>query len=251
MTGPVPGPVTGSATGRPVVLALGDDGSVAAVHYAVEHARRRSSPLHLVLVVAPGAAGRDLDHELELRSASGLARDRAAGGPAVSAALVPGTDVASLLVEAAADADTLVLGRPATFHTGRMLDGSVLAVVAARSPAQVVVVPPGWRPRPHEDPVVVVGVQDHVEAPALLDAAAAAAQDLQARVVVVHAQRAGRDDAVVVAGDARHRASCRTVHTSLGPGVEQLRCSWPDLQVDLEVHHGHPEAVLVTNALGG
>lgn len=233
---------------RPVVLALGDDGSVAAVRYAVGHAGRLGAPLHLVLAVPPGGAGTHPSEELELHAAMGLARDRAAGEVTVTGALVPGEDVASCLVATVStcDAEVLVLGRTGNDHSGRLVSGSVLAVVAARSPAPVVVVPAGWRPTTDRDRVVVVGVQDVVEAPALLDAAASAAHGLASRLVVVHAWRAAEDRAVVHIGVLDDpRTFGRTAHENLERCLTALRNRWPGVDVGLDVDRGHPVPVLL------
>lgn len=236
---------------RPVLLALGDDGSVAAIRYAVEHARRLGRPLHLVLAVPTGRAEARPGDELELRSAWGLARDRAVGEVAVTAALVAGEDVVTDLVAAARGcrAEVLVLGRTGKDRSGRLVSGSVLAVVAARSPVPVVVVPARWRSGTGRDPVVVVGVQDAVEAPALLDAAASAASCLDARLVVLHTWSAGEDHAVDGADDRaddRARTFGRTAHADLGHALAALRNRWPGTDVDLDVDRGHPASVLLT-----
>lgn len=233
---------------RPVVLALGDDGSVAAVRYAVGQARRVGAPLHVLLAVPSGRAGPHPSEELELHAATGLARDRAAGEVAVTGALVPGEDVASCLVATVGtcDAEVLVLGRTGSDRSGRLVSGSVLAVVAARSPAPVVVVPAGWRPTTDRDRAVVVGVQDVVEAPALLDAAASAAHGLGARLVVVHAWRAAEDHAVVHIGvHDDSRTVGRVAHADLERSLAALRNRWPGLDVGLDLHRGHPVPVLL------
>lgn len=238
---------------RPVLLALGDDGSVAAVRYAVGLARRLGAPLHLVLAVPAGGARTRTSHELELHSALGLARDRAGGEVAVTGALAEGDDVVSCVVAtvSACHAELLVLGRTGGERSGRFASGSVLAVVAARSPAPVVVVPAGWRPATAPDPVVVVGVQDVVEAPALLDAGASAAHGLGARLVVVHASRTGENHAVVGI-DVRDdlRTFGRTEHASLERCLTALRNRWPGVDVGLDVDRGPVESTLLTAGTG-
>lgn len=226
----------------PVVLVLGDDGSAAPIRYAVEHARRTGRELHLVLG-SPVGPRKDNSEGLRLGSALRLAEDRGRGEVVTTASYCSGPDVLSHLLTAAARAETLILGRTGPGHSGGLVDEALPALLAARSGAPVHVVPPAWRPR-RGDPLVVVGVQDAVEAASLLDVAATSAEELGARVLVVHAWWAGVDDDFVVAGDARERAFVRTAHASLDPSLREVRSRRPGLRVDLQVLHGRPAAVL-------
>lgn len=138
-----------------VVGVDGSTGSLAALRFAMEEARLRGATLHVVAAwqmpamvyagVAGGAALDDLSAQLSARA--GQALDEAlngvdAGDVPVEQHVLEGRS-ASVLVDAGAGADLLVVGSRGLGGFSRLLLGSVGNEVAHHAPCPTVIVPTG------------------------------------------------------------------------------------------------------------
>lgn len=250
MSGPAaddrqPGPVAlsgGRSGSRPAVwVAVGPGGSGTAVRFGVEEALRLHAPLHLVHVTrVPGparpAARRPSEHPA-LQTAVRRARALAAGGVEVSAETRPGADVAETLT-AARGPGLLVVGRRRSGWARLWTGGATTDRLLGQTDLPVAVVPDHGSVRSHPD--VLVGLQDVVEAPGLLHAAAVEATARAGRLRVVHCWWRGDDD---VAGPDVERAVTARAESLFGPVLQSLDLT-AAVPSTFEVHHGPPHRVL-------
>jgi nucleotide-binding universal stress UspA family protein len=137
-----------------VVGVDGSEGSVNAVKWAAEEARARGAPLNLVLAwhlpstYLEAWAGMD---ETMISQLHGAAEHRLGDARAAAAANLEGLDVRSVVVQgaapvvlldAAADADLLVVGRRGHGGFTELLLGSTSQQCAHHTPCPIVVIPP-------------------------------------------------------------------------------------------------------------
>jgi nucleotide-binding universal stress UspA family protein len=263
--------MTRSLDHAPVVLASdGTPASEGALHFAVQEATARRArlvivhvnplnvpvaPIRPILPIGPLPATRPtLPSELSMHARRVLDRTarearELAPGLDVSTVLMDGRRVGAI-VDAAADAQLLVVGRETRHGVERVLTGSTTAGVASAARCAVVVVPGDWRPREGagEAPTVVVGIRRPQGAADLMSTAYAWASSRGASITVVHAWE--------MADGYLDRIETRT-HAddwqALGEQVvdEALR-TWrdqhPDVSVQTRVVHGHAASVLAAAA---
>jgi len=162
--------MTRESTGRWVVGIDGSDAAIDAMHWAARHAAERNAELvaigafHVPAVMAAFTAKRGMGVD-ELGLAATAAHDIDVAIEQASGDVEPGTvmvqpqveegQAGHVLVDAAADADLLVLGRRGSGELREHLLGSVSRYCATHSTAPVVVVPDGWEQRLSE--TIVVG----------------------------------------------------------------------------------------------
>ena len=179
-------------TSSPVVAAVGDRGSQAAVEVAATEALRRGSTLHLVhawdveRAARAGAAEVDRrEQEAADRLADAVRRASAlvSGLVPVTATLSPAAAVPAVAL-AAQQAALVAVGRRADSHLTHPYERSVTGGVAARASAPVISVPDAWvegsRAR-----AVVVGVEEPEHSRGLVTSALGAARARRARLVVL------------------------------------------------------------------
>ncbi|GHH78005.1 universal stress protein [Promicromonospora soli] len=232
-----------STTQRPspaVVVAIDGTGrGTGALRYAIDEARARGTAVRMVHVLDDrGSAGHEIME------------------PAMSQACAAAPDLefdwlfgrgprADELIEAAAGADLLVLGRAARQSAEGPTVGSVTAEVAGRADAPVVVVPADWQARGHGR--IVVGIKSAATAGELLAHAFSAASARHAVLRVVHACAAPEP-----ADPVRVEAHPGDRRTSEGRMLEALVHDWsavyPDVEVKTSFVHGWPARVLVDAA---
>ena len=110
-----------------------------------------------------------------------------APGLSVSTVLLDGRRVRAI-VDAAADAQLVVVGRETRHGVERVLTGATTAGVASPARCPVVVVPGDWQPRKEpEGRAVVVGIRRVADAADLMATAYAWASSRGASITVVHA----------------------------------------------------------------
>lgn len=237
MTGPEGGPV--------VVAVDGSDDGRRALRYAVGLAGAYGAPLRLVhvrhenVMLSPmlplfpdPTLGEIAQHVLD-----GAVHDAERfgwTGPAIDAVLASGPRVAALL-DHTRDARCLVVGRRSS-TAEHLFTGSTTNGVVAHCEVPVLSVPDSWNPevRFHQ---VTVGIDDTPEAETLAEAAAQAAADLDAGVVVLHAWRpSGQYDAAV----GQHGPAQRW-ETGTRPVVdgilEPVRARHPNIKIDVELRY--------------
>ena len=255
----------------PVVLASdGTPASEGALRFAVQESGVRGAglvivhvnplavpvaPLHPILPIGPLPATRStLPSELSVHARRVLDRTarearELAPGLRVSTVLMDGRRVRAI-VDAAASAQLVVVGRETRHGVERVRTGSTTAGVASAARCPVVVVPGDWRPRQGagEDRTVVVGVRRVEGAADLMATAYAWASSRGASITVVHAWQ--------MADNYLDRIETRTHADDWQALGEQLlrealgtwRDQHPDVSVQTHVVHGHAASVLAAAA---
>ncbi len=249
---------------RPVVVGIdGQPGSAGALRYAVAEAKRRGAPLRVVHVIplaslsavvpipplpplAPSVA--NLAAELETVGSSILhdARETArhlAPELVVTTKLARGSRSAAL-VEAAEDAQLVVVGRESRHGVDRLLTGATTAAVAGRAACDAVVVPSFWTDE-HRRGRVVAGIKTQTQAHELLGTAFAEASALGATLTIVTAWELA--DPYLDRIEARTHsdeweAEGREVLSTL---LTDWRARFPDVPIDIQIKHGRAGTVLL------
>lgn len=245
-----------SSDTRAVVVGVdGCPGSEGALRYAVAEATRRHAPLCLVHVVptsAPvwpgvpmgGVAGTELRAIAEkiLEETVETVR-RIAPDLAVSTVLSAGSRSAAL-VDAADGAQLVVVGRETQHGIDRVLVGAVTAGVAARAGCDVVVVPSFWS-EGHPRGRVVAAVKSSANAHEILAEAFAQASARGAALIVVTAWEL--PDPYLDRIEVRTHASDweDEGRRSLEVLLADWRTAYPDVPVEIRVHHGRSASVLL------
>ncbi|MFD0524512.1 universal stress protein [Paractinoplanes durhamensis] len=181
-----------------MTILVGTDGtgqSMAAVEWAAAEARRRDTGLRIVYAFDWDWRGYpdfvDMAHSLAeavTTAAEDLARTTAPGLPVTSATTI-GHAVPQLL-DAARDAELLVVGNRGRGGFAGLMLGSVSHRMATHAPCPVVVV----RGRETPDGPVIAGVDDSPAAGEVLDAAFDAAARRGGGLIVLRSGGAGPDD---------------------------------------------------------
>jgi nucleotide-binding universal stress UspA family protein len=240
-----------SENNRPVVVGMdGEPGSAGALRYAVAEARRRQAPLRLVHVVpvflglGPAIPLSDLHRiGIEVLDRATETVRELAPDLEVSSVIAHG-DRSDGLVNAAGDAQLVVVGRETRRGLDRVLTGTVTAGVAARASCDVVVVPSFWVDR-YSRRRVVVGLKSRHNAHELLAEAFAEAAVRDAGLVVVTAWR--------VADPYFDRIEARTHaqewkeegHKVVAELTADWRTMYPDVSVETRIVHGPAARVLL------
>ena len=183
---------------KPVVVGYeGSPASRAALEWAAVQAERVHAPLRIVeafeLVIAARASQGRIDPLQALRQSreQGLAVvaegiETAHPGLAVTAVLVEDS-AASALISDSSYARLLVLGSRGLGGWSGLLIGSVSVQVSAHAHCPVVVIPADVRPRAHDKPTIVVGVDGSKVSAQAVEFAFDQAEATGARVVAAHA----------------------------------------------------------------
>jgi nucleotide-binding universal stress UspA family protein len=226
--------------GRAVVV--GVDGSPcnrAAVLWAAEEASATGRPLTLLLVLddraLPGSpedqsVPDQADDLVGWRLLNEVAREVSEQYPTavVRKEMAVGADDCSLIARSE-DQASLVVGRRGLGTFARLLVGSTSLSVTWHARVSVVVVPDGWSPEAHAGEAVVVGV-DH--------------QDIQAEVLRFAFMEARRRGARLVAAYGHESPRPRS-EEALERAVAPYAREFPDVDVRLVHHSGHPLSVLL------
>jgi len=239
----------------------GSPESVAAVRWAAGSARRLGLPLEVVHVW--GLTGQ-LDTP-PLRKASAYVREGAQEvadeGAQVARTAAPEVDVTAVLddgpparalVERAADAFLVVVGRQGSARLSGVLMGSVALGTVQHAPCPVVVVP---RTRVAHEPtgLVVVGADGSRASLGAVDAAGRYATGAHARVRAVSCWRAPQHGRSLAAWlrenpDAPEDLARRAAVDARDAAVGRLAERHPHVEVDGVVEEGPPARVLAQHA---
>jgi nucleotide-binding universal stress UspA family protein len=249
MTSPDPGPVVVGVDGAP--------GSAGALRFGIAEARRRGTALHLVHVlpiyppvwpVQPvvTAGLQAVGTGILERAAAGVRE--AAPDLEITTALAHGPR-SSAIVEAAQQAQLVVVGRETRRGVDRMLTGATTAGVAARASCSVVVVPSSWMPGPSHGRVVV-GIKTHRNAHELLARACAEARARDAELTLVTAWELPDpylDRVELRTHAAEWEADGRRVLNEL---LADWRTDYPDVPVEIRIAHGRAAEALLDASAG-
>ncbi len=240
---------------NPILVAVGPDPVGAALAFAAAEADRESCGLHLLHVVHLLAHGPETSptEELELErlgrqhltAALEQARDLVSEGTLVTADLVLGGVVPSIVEAAADDVRMVVLQHRDLSRVRWVVTRSVTGGVAARARVPVVAVPATWSAEHTGTRTVTVGVDVPDRSGEVLSAAAdaAAARSASLRVVHVWDYPASYDDVVRTATDAPEWQSRATteVQRALDPLHEHL----DGVPVQIDVGRAHAADALI------
>ena len=242
-----------NAPRKSVVVAVGTDGVDAALDFAVGEARRHQLPLHLIHVLQftdgeayVGMSGGMPDAaKVTLDQAQTKAERLVGSDTPLTAELILNGRVVENLVRHSEGASMIVLQHRPLSRVRRVFTGSIAQSVTSHAFVPVVSVPEGWKPRAGHDPVVTAGVQDPIEASALLRAAFEEARARSARLVVLHAWwLATGSDVVVADGALRDEWSARS-RQEIAPVLEPLEREFFNVEYEINVQHAPPvQAVL-------
>lgn len=254
---------SGRRSESPVVVGVdGGAASSGALRYAVSEAVRRHARLRLVHVMplvplapvtpmtpyAPMAAGGS-DTQVEIRA---LAMGVLSNARQTAEELAPELPVETMLghgssarviVEAAADAQLVVVGRETRHGVERLFVGATTAGVAARASCDVAVVPQDWTGE-HPRGRVVVGIKDQSRAHELLGTAFAEASARGASLTLVTAWTMA-DPYLDHIEPRVHTADWEEQgRTALGELTADWRAVYPEVAVEVRVQHGRAARVL-------
>lgn len=146
------------------------------------------------------------------------------------------------IVEAARNAQLVVLGRAERNDLGRVLSGSTAAAVATRTSCPVRVVPAAWTPG--SSGAVVVGLKDIEISEELLRRGLALAAQVGGRLVVLHAWHlpAGYEQILTEADAAEWNASERD---RVERALTHLRAEFPTIPIEVRIVQARPADALV------
>lgn len=238
-----------SDANKPIVVGIdGSDSALIALDWAAYEAAAHAWPLRLVnayeetplipTVVAKSA--RAVAEEL-LGEARQRLRSHGHADLDVSTVARHGFP-RRVLLRASAGARALVVGREGAGLFTELALGSTSLACATHARVPVVVVPETWRRVPHEQRVIVLGVDGSPRCQAAIEYAFTTASRWKARLVAVFAVRRpetllGEDPAV----DSEEQARARRILTEQ---VAEWRAKFPDVDVTEVVAPGHPAAVI-------
>ena len=250
MNSPVPPPVAVGIDGCP--------GSAGALRYAVAEATRRGAPLHVVHVSPGYGPLGSVPPVLGMAVPVSMAEVEDVGASIIEEAtttahrinpdlevvghLVHGPRAASL-VDLAAGAELMVVGRESRHRLERVLTGATTAAVASRAPCDVVVVPSFWVVENAKDRVVV-GIKARRHTHQLLSRAFAEASARGASLTMVTAWELA--DAYLDRIEQRtHAAEWEADGQRLLDDLAaEWRTAYPDVRVETQVEHGPAANVL-------
>lgn len=228
----------------PVVVAVADD-HPSAVRFAAAEALREDRPLRVVHVLQPPRGGGPESMLISFEAAEVLADRDLSSQHALAQRLVRGAvpvervmgrgPVIESLVEQCEDADHLVVQRRHAARLRRLVSGSTVAALAARSPVPVVAVPELWS-GPRATPHVTVALGEHdtgLSESGLLAWAFTEAEDRGASLTVLHAW--------FLAAESGEAAEVVDVAALVAPWRE----SHPTVDVRVDVPHLRPADALL------
>jgi nucleotide-binding universal stress UspA family protein len=243
-------------TSRVVVATSGSAASKAAITFAASEAASRGLPLEIVHVIPPTmpAGPYVAAPDVAVRKTG---REVLARGEAEAHQHLPRLDVSTTLligsrtdavVQHAVGADLLVVGAPPHGLFERLWTGSTVYGVAARAACPVAVVPPGpMPPAAHE---ILVGLKTTAHAGHLLGTAFALAHQRQSDLRVVHAWHMTSPYDEAVAERAPEPDWVKEQVRAIDGLLIDLRMTYPEVRVEVEVVHSQPAFALVTGSKG-
>ncbi len=238
-----------------VIACLSIDGAPSAIEYAAREALLAEAPLHIIHVLrmpaveaSAGVYGSVLEEaDTTITEAVERARTLTDDRVRITAERVDDGALISHLVHRANHGRLVVLQHRRLSRARRMVTGSTVNAVAARTTVPVVSVPEGWT-RTDREPVVTVGIQDGEEAPGLLRAGFEEARMRHARLAAIHTWWLDTDwepSSLDVEYRADRDASTRR---ELGPILDAIHITFPEVKASLEVWNAPPADALMDAA---
>jgi nucleotide-binding universal stress UspA family protein len=245
-----------STPSNAIIVGVGAEGSVSALRFAIDEARRSARPVHLVHVLQlpsseayAGLYGEALEAARATLARAVAETEQLAGDDvAVTSELVSMGRVVDELTKHTDGDQLLVLEHRALGRLHRMIGGSVVHSVAGRAHVPVISVPEDWSPRTHAARVVTAAVQDPIEAPVVLHAAFDEARKLGASLVVLHAWWLDSGFEAEVVDQAMREEWAERARTELHGVLAPLRSAFSDVEVAVDVRHAPPAEALLDAA---
>jgi nucleotide-binding universal stress UspA family protein len=235
-----------------VIACVSLDGAPSAIEYAAREALLADAPLHLIHVLRmpavdayAGVYGGVLEEaDAAISEAVERARNLTDDRIRITAERVDDGALISHLVHRANHGRLVVLQHRRLSRARRMVTGSTVNAVAARTTVPVVSVPEGWT-RIQREPVVTVGIQDGLEAPGLLRCGFEEAKLRRARLAAIHTWWLDTDWEPSSL-DQEYRADRdASTRRELGPILEGLQLQFPGVKASLEVWNAPPADALM------
>jgi nucleotide-binding universal stress UspA family protein len=240
----------------PIVVAVGLTGADAALQYAAREAIRMDAPLQLVHVLQipdTDACAAGVHHgviresDVIVDTAAERARALTHGRVSVTCERFDQSSPTTGLVKSADRACQIVLQHRHLSPGRRFFTSSTVAGVAARAHVPVVVVPADWQPVKSPQPVTA-GVQDPLEAAAVLRPAYGEARLRGTGLVILHSWWLNSGYDVVAVDDDYRRSRAAEFEHALLPVLEAMSDEWPDVHATVEVLHAPPAEALLDRA---
>jgi nucleotide-binding universal stress UspA family protein len=238
-----------------VIACVSLDGAPSAIEYAAREALLADAPLHIIHVLRmpavdayAGVYGGVLEEaDAAISEAVERARTLTDDRVRITAERVDDGALITHLVRRANHGRLVVLQHRRLSRARRMVTGSTVNAVAAKTTVPVVSVPEGWT-RAHREPVVTVGIQDGQEAPGLLRAGFEEARVRHARLAAIHTWWLDTDWEPSSL-DQEYRADRDTsTRRELGPILDSMQLQYPDVTAALEVWNAPPADALMDAA---
>jgi len=238
-----------------VIACVSIDGSPSAIEYAAREARLAEAPLHIIHVLRmpaveayAGVYGGVIE-EADTTITAAVERARTLTGDQVriTAERVDDGALITHLVHRANHGRLVVLQHRRLSRARRLVTGSTVNAVAAKTTVPVVSVPEGWTCT-SQSSVVTVGLQDAHEAPDLLRAGFEEARLRHARLAAIHTWWLDTDwepSSIDQEYRADRDASTRR---ELGPIVDGIGIHFPGVKASLEVWNAPPADALLDAA---
>jgi nucleotide-binding universal stress UspA family protein len=235
-----------------VIACVSLDGAPSAIEYAAREALLADAPLHLIHVLRmpavdayAGVYGGVLEEaDTAISEAVERARNLTDDRIRITAERVDDGALISHLVHRANHGRLVVLQHRRLSRARRMVTGSTVNAVAAKTTVPVVSVPEGWT-RIQQEPLVTVGIQDGLEAPGLLRCGFQEAKMRRARLAAIHTWWLDTDWEPSSL-DQEYRADRdASTRRELGPILEGIQLQFPGVKASLEVWNAPPADALM------
>ncbi|MEO7845265.1 MAG: universal stress protein, partial [Nocardioides sp.] len=177
-----------------------------------------------------------------------LSRAAVDGAVEVTGELVTDSGVVGSIAHRADRGRMLVVEHRRLGRVYRLVVGSTVNGICARTSVPVVSVPTGWEPTSRAVPVITVAVQHPHEASGLLRVALAQAEAIGARVEVLHTWWLSNGfDNTAVDQPFRDEAA-RTAQAEFEPVLQTLAVEFPSVSTHVTVRHAPPVEALLDAA---
>jgi nucleotide-binding universal stress UspA family protein len=238
-----------------VIACVSIDGAPSAIEYAAREALLADAPLHIIHVLRmpavdayAGVYGGVIEEaDSAINEAVERARTLTDGQVRITAERVDDGALVSHIVQRANHGRLVVLQHRRLSRARRLVTGSTVNAVAAKTTVPVVSVPEGWT-RSHKEPVVTVGIQDSQEAPGLLRAGFEETRMRHARLNAIHTWWLDTDWEPSTL-DQEYRADRdASTRRELGPILDAIHVQYPGVKATLEVWNAPPADALMDAA---
>jgi nucleotide-binding universal stress UspA family protein len=238
-----------------VICCISLDGSPSAIEYAAREALLADAPLHIIHVLRmpaveayAGVYGGVLEEaDSTITEAVARARILTDGRVRITAERVDDGALISHLVHRANHGRIVVLQHRRLSRARRMVTGSTVNAVAARTTVPVVSVPEAWT-RTAQSSVVTVGLQDGQEAAALLRAGFEEARLRHARLAAIHTWWLDTDWEPSSLDQEYKSDRDASTRREIGPILDGIHRQFPQVKASLEVWNAPPADALLDAA---